>query len=386
MFASAIQPSLSNRFRREHFLLSLFVGACSLALSAAAASPAQTQIDLLLRVAYPENGPGAAVLVRQGDRILVRQGYGLADLRHRVPLAPDRVFRIGSITKEFTAAAVLQLVAAGKLHLDDEVARYVPSFPTHGHRITIAQLLSHTSGIPNYTAEPRFRTIPTVPLTRQDIFDLIKDRPLNFEPGTDWAYCNTGYVLLGAVIEKVSGQSYAAYLRDHILAPAGLSHTAFGEQENLLAARAAGYSRTATGHWVGAVDLSVTQADAAGALVSDVDDLWRWEAALEEGRIVRPDLLALARTPVSLSKGEDRPGYGLGWELPTIAGHRAAGHGGTISGYRSYEISVPDLGLFVAILCNCDRPLADPQDVALQIVSLAADAPRMDGGALLTRN
>ncbi len=303
MCALRIQPTLSNYFRRELFLLGLCVGAAALNRPAAAASAAGTQIDLLLRVAYPDSGPGAAVLVRQGGQILVRQGYGLADLQHRVPLDPDRVFRIGSITKEFTAAAILQLVAAGKLHLNDEATRYVPNFPSHGQRITIAQLLSHTSGIPNYTAEPRFRTIPTVPLTRDQIFGLIKDRPLNFAPGTDWAYCNTGYVLLGAVIEKVSGESYAAYLRDHLLGPAGLRHTAFGEAESLLAARASGYSRTATGRWVGAVNLSATQADAAGALVSDVDDLWRWEAALQAGRIVRPDLLALARTPVSLSRG-----------------------------------------------------------------------------------
>jgi D-alanyl-D-alanine carboxypeptidase len=366
---------LPSRPSRKLIPFGLAVGLMSLSGPVANGTVLETQVDSYLQQCYAQAGPGAAVLVRSGDQTLLRKGYGLADLGHQVPLAPDRVFRIGSITKQFTAVSILQLVAAGKLRLDDDVVQYVPDFPNQGRRITIAQLLSHTSGIPNYTAQANFRSAPQRDLTLRQIFGLIKGRPFNFEPGTDWAYCNTGYVLLGAVIEKVSGQSYASYLQKHIIEPAGLTHTTYGFSPQGVPAQVPGYSRTYGGTWMAAVDLNATQAYAAGALMSDVDDLLKWERALESGRIVRRDLLAQAQSPVRLTSGQWAPGYGFGWELTRVDGYAAAGHGGTISGFRSYELSIPETGLFVAILCNCDRPTFDPQDVALKIARMVTEKP-----------
>jgi len=354
----------------RRILLFAAVG-CILASSTVAgsgASPLEDRIDSLLRESYPADGPGAAVIVVQRGRTLLRKGFGLANVERRVPIAPDAVFRVGSITKQFTAVSVLQLASAGKLRLDDEITRYVPEFQTHGQRITLMHLLTHTSGIRNYTAEAAFRAVPRRDLSLGQILAFIKDEPPNFAPGSRWSYCNTGYVLLGAVIERVSGQSYEAYLRDHVFKAAGLTHTFYGGA----AKEIPGYSRTGNGKWIKAKHINASQAYSAGALVSDVDDLWLWEKSLAEGRLMSPDLLNLARSPARYAEGREQAGYGLGWELGYIDGQPAAGHGGTISGFRTYEVTVPSLGLYVAILCNADRPRADPEQVAEQIARLAA--------------
>lgn len=379
------QPGAGPRFRRSL----LFMAAGWLwALSTeptSLGSPLEAQIDSVLRRSYPSNGPGAAVIVVQRGKTLLRKGFGLADLEHGTPVVPDDIFRVGSITKEFTAVSILQLVAAGKLHLDDEITHYVPDFPTHGQRITLAHLLTHTSGIRNYTADAGFRALPLQDLSLAQILAFIKDKPPNFAPGSHWAYCNTGYVLLGAVIEKVSGQSYEAYLQDHVFKAAGLTHTFYGNARKATPGEIPGYSRTLDKKWTKAVYLNATQAFSAGALLSTVDDLRQWEQALAEGRVVRPDLLALARSPARFAGGREQAGYGLGWELGYIDGQPSAGHGGTISGFRTYEVSVPSLGLYIAILCNSDRPPADPEQVAEQISRLAADEIPLRLGASAAR-
>src|SRR5579862_2205718 len=186
--------------------------------------PSILDVDQLLSQSFPSNAPGAAVLIAQNGEIRLRKGYGLANLELGTPVDPADVFHLCSVTKQFTAVAILQLVQAGKLQLDDDLGAYVPDFPTTGKKVTLAQLLGHTSGIPNAYPE-EWRKTWTQEKSVTQVLDLVRGKPLDFSPGSDWKYSNAGYALLGAVIEKVSGQSYADYLQSHIFTPAGMTHS-----------------------------------------------------------------------------------------------------------------------------------------------------------------
>jgi CubicO group peptidase (beta-lactamase class C family) len=345
----------------------------------------------ILNAAYPANQPGAAVLIARGDQVLLRKGYGLAELDRRTPMRPDRQFRIASISKQFTAVAVLQLVAAGRLRLDDDAAAVDPELWAllPGVHVTVRQLLTHTSGLRNYSDLDRFRDQPTRTMSVSYLLGLIAEHPLRFAPGTAWEYSNTGYLVLAELVERVTGQPFDAYLARSVFAPAGLTRTVAGSAGTGEGAGIAGYSPVIghRGQFQRAVRLNLSQALGAGSLVSCVDDLWKWERAVNGGRVLPAQLVQAAWAPVdlretkmagvaaSLAFGDGRgasPGavpYGFGWELNEVSHHAAVGHGGTLSGYRSYEVQVPDLNLFIAILCNCDRPENDPAQVAATLVA-----------------
>ena len=184
-------------------------------------------IDHLLTTTFQASEPGAAVIVVRNGQVLLRKGYGLANLELGVPVAPEMVFRLGSITKQFTAVAVLMLVDQGSVSLDDDITTFLPDYPTHGHTITIKQLLTHTSGIPSYTDLPELPSLWRNDLTLDELIALFKDQPLDFAPGAQWAYSNSGYVLLGAVIEKVSGMGYGEFVQQRIFTPLGMTHSSY---------------------------------------------------------------------------------------------------------------------------------------------------------------
>lgn len=374
----------------------VFAALASAALPASGAARSQVRsIDRLLAEAYPAGQPGAAVLIAQDGRVILRKGYGTADLATGERMTPDCEFRVASITKQFTAVAVLQLVAQGRIGLDDPVARYLPElFRGRDWGITVRELLAHTSGLKNYSDLDAFRDAPQRAMSTAYLWNLVKGYGVAFAPGTRWEYCNTGYMLLGALVARVTGRPFGEYLAEHVLGPAGLGHTRYGAgpADQTAAARptaagVVGYSPDDDGAgYVPAVVLNLSQANAAGALITRVDDLWRWERAVEAGRVLPGSYVALARSPVELQAtamvasagtpaakhafgdaGAQAP-YGLGWELGEVAGRRTVGHGGTMCGYRSYEVEVPSARLYVVILCNCDRPAHDPADVADQII------------------
>jgi CubicO group peptidase (beta-lactamase class C family) len=346
----------------------------------------------ILNTAYPAQQPGAAVLIARGDQVLLRRGYGLADLEHRSAMRPDRQFRIASISKQFTAVAVLQLVAAGRLKLDDDAAAIDPELFAllPGVHVTIRQLLTHTSGLRNYSDLDQFRDQPTQTMSVSYLLGLIAEHPLRFAPGTAWEYSNTGFLVLADLVEQVTGQPFDTYLARSVFAPAGLTRTVAGTARTGEGAGIAGYSPVIghRGQFQRAVRLNLSQALGAGSLVSCVDDLWKWERAVNGGRVLPARWVQAAWMPVDLQQpkkargaaalalgdglsafGERAPPYGFGWELNEVSRHAAVGHGGTMSGYRSYEVQVPDLNLFIAILCNCDRPENDPAQVAATLVA-----------------
>jgi CubicO group peptidase (beta-lactamase class C family) len=339
--------------RLHRDLLTAFLSLLVVAPAWAQTAPSQdsSALEKLFSEAFPAESPGAAVLVVHNDAVLLRKGFGMANLELKVPVDPGHVFRVGSITKQFTAVAILQLVAAGKIKLDDDIATYVPDFPAAGHKITIAQLLNQTSGLPSYTDEKTWLTTWRQDLKPSELLAFTKGKPPLFTPGTDWAYSNTNYILLGDVIAKLSGESYASYVQTKLLGPAGMQHSQLDNAEDLIPGRVPGYAVAGPKKWKNAAYLSMTHPYAAGALVSTVDDLWKWDKALSTGTLVDAKLLAQAYSNTVLPDGRST-GYGYGWGIGTLGRLKTIEHGGGINGFSAYEMKVPDAGLYIAILSD----------------------------------
>jgi CubicO group peptidase (beta-lactamase class C family) len=339
------------RLHRDLFtaLLSLLI--VGRAWSQTSPSQDSSALERLLSETFPADSPGAAVLVVHNDAVLLRKGFGMANLELKVPIDAEQVFRIGSITKQFTAVAILQLVAAGKVKLDDDVSTYVPDFPAVGQKVTIAQLLNHTSGLPSYTDEKTWFTTWRQDLKPSDLLAFTKGKPPLFPPGTDWAYSNTNYILLGEVIARVSGESYASYVQTKLFAPAGMQHSQYDNAEDVIPGRASGYAVAGPKKWKNAAYLSMTHPYGAGALASTVDDLWKWDKALSAGKLIDMKLLTQAYSDTVLPDGRST-GYGYGWGIGTLGRLKTVEHGGGINGFSAYEMKVPEAGLYVAILSN----------------------------------
>jgi D-alanyl-D-alanine carboxypeptidase len=364
---------LLSRFR----LLAALNFSAGLAGIAGARSPIPAdltgRLDAIMTKAVPAHGPGASVLVTLDGEVLLRKGYGLADCELEVPMDPRDIFRIGSLTKQFTAVAILQLVQAGKIALADDIRIYVPNTPTNGHKVTLYELLTHTSGIPDYTSQPEWEKLMRQDMTVPEILGLVKGKPLDFLPGLSWKYSNTGYILLGAVIEKVSGLSYANYVEQHLLLPAGMNSSSYDQTARLIAHRIPGYVYRRP-RWINAPFLSMTQPFAAGGLLSSVDDMWRWEQALAAGKLVNPTLLQLAYTPAHLPDGHST-GYGFGRFLGHLDSHATIEHGGGIPGFSTYELRVPDANLYVVVFENSLGGMSGPpSELAQQLGRLVLGA------------
>ncbi len=309
------------------------------------------RLDRLVLDYYPSaTEPGAAVLVMLDGKPVLRKGYGMADLEKGVKVTPDMIFRIASVTKQFTAVAVLQLVQAGKVSLTDPITKYVPEFDTQGKTITIENLLTHTSGLFNVTALDGFLSQITTDRKPIEVANLIAGKPLEFEPGSQFKYSNTNYILLGMVIEKVSGRTYAENLEVSIARPLGLADTRYSRDDALTPRHARGYEQEASGPWGPMKPMSMTQPFAAGALESTVDDLAKWTQALADGKAADSKLLERAWTPYKPT--ESPSDYGYGWSIRTESGERWIGHNGGINGFRSAAVWIPEKKVFVAILRN----------------------------------
>ena len=292
-----------------------------------------------------------SVAVLRGRDTLVMKGYGMADLENDVPATPATVYRIGSVTKQFTSVAVMQLVEQGKLSLDDDVTKYVPNAPTHGRKILVRHLLNHTSGIPSYTdVGNSFGRVMRLDLSHDSLLATVKDDSLQFEPGSHFYYNNTGYFLLGMVIERVTGKSYGDYLRDALFAPNGLRSTVYCGNAPLIKRRARGYNGLATG-LINADFLSMDLPYAAGSLCSSVGDLAVWTRLLHSGKLVSPGSFASMTTPVKLTSGRPMQ-YGFGLFMDSLGAHRRIHHGGGINGFISELAYYPDDSLTVVVLSN----------------------------------
>jgi CubicO group peptidase (beta-lactamase class C family) len=295
----------------------------------------------------------------------------MANLELGVPIEPDMVFRLGSITKQFTAVAILMLAEEGQLALDDAITKFLPDYPTPNGTITVEHLLTHTAGIKNYTDMAQW-----LPMWRKDflvheLIDFFKSEPMQFAPGERHEYCNSGYILLGAVIEKISGKTYEQFIQHRIFDRLGMKHSYYDTALPVIPRRVAGYEKSADGY-TNADYLSMTQPYAAGALASSVDDLALWDAALYTDKLLSHTALRSAFLAHILADGSTTE-YGYGWDIAKLAGHSLIGHDGAINGFLTYAIRLPEDHVFVAVLSNNGG--VKPDQLAFQIAASAIGKP-----------
>jgi CubicO group peptidase (beta-lactamase class C family) len=346
------------------------------------ASPAEvTQYaERLMAATYRPDAPGAAVLIARGDEVLFRGARGLANVTTGTPLTTDAVFRIGSVSKQFAAAGLLKLVEAGKVSLDDPLTKYVPGFP-NGEHITVLELLNHTAGVKNYTSIAAWRQGPIDrDLSTAQTIAIFRDAKADFAPGSDWSYSNSGYVLVGAVIEAASGQTWHDYLRTSLFEPLGLTHTGYAADPGFAARQVRGYSLD-DGKVVPAKLISMTIPHAAGALVSTVDDLLKWNRALHEGRVLRNPSYARMITPVGNARAAK---YGFGIELATVQGRPMLEHSGGIFGFESMLEYVQGPDISVVVLQNNDSndDYKGPDMIARKLAAAALGEPYPEATAI----
>ncbi|MCB1049393.1 MAG: serine hydrolase [Acidobacteria bacterium] len=301
-------------------------------------------------------GPGLSVLVARGDSVLLNEGLGLANRNAQRPIRPDTQFRIGSLTKQFTAVAILQLVEAGKLQLTDALETFFPGFPS-GNEITVHHLLAHTSGLINYTDDLDFEDMVTQNISAPELIERIKSKPLQFEPGQRFAYCNSGYFLLGAILEKVSGESYADYLANHLFKPLGMASTFAWPKQGDPSKTAMGYAWNEPNSYVvpGMVEPApvwdLAWAGGAGNMVSTTGDLLQWYRGLRDNTLLKKETLAKAWTPYP-SESDPNNAYGYGWFISRQQGLTCIEHTGGLAGFLTYAGYWPQADLTVVVLTN----------------------------------
>jgi CubicO group peptidase (beta-lactamase class C family) len=309
-------------------------------------------VDDLMRDALRQHPiPGAALAIIRNGRTVKTAAYGMANLERHTPATPETAFEIGSITKQLTAAAILLLAQEGKLAVDDKISRHLQETPPAWSGISIRHLLTHTSGLKNYTGLNGFEAARH--LTQARFIAQIAAHPLDFPPGEKWAYCNTGYNLLGYIIENASGKSYWDFMEQNIFAPLGMSATTRRDAGAIPPFRATGYETNRAGRFI-VRNSDLTDVFSAGALVSTVGDLAKWNAALETDRILTAASRAEMWTPVKLNNGATHL-YGFGWFLEPWQGHANIGHSGSTAGFSASLQRFPEAGLTVILLTNSDE-------------------------------
>jgi D-alanyl-D-alanine carboxypeptidase len=296
---------------------------------------------------------GSVLLAKNGKLILVK-GYGVANIELGVANTPATKFRLGSITKQFTATAILQLEEKGKLKVGDSISKYIPDSPAAWDGITIHHLLTHTSGIPSYTDQAGYQThmrdLAGAPL---DFIDRFRDLPLEFTPGEKFHYDNSGYFLLGVIVERASGMRYEEYLQKNIFQPLGMTDTGYDWPATILKDRASGYSKGAGGEQVNAEFLDMGQPYAAGSLYSTVLDLYKWDRALYTTKVLSAQSLEAAFTPGKFDWAEGIK-YGYGWGIAQVHGHKTVGHGGGINGFSTVIWRAIEEDAVSIVLSNSD--------------------------------
>lgn len=330
------------------------------------------RFDSILESTFSPDQPGAAAIVVRDGVTIYKNAIGVADLELDVPLNPYTIFRIGSITKQFTAAAIMMLVEEDKVSLDDEITKFLPDYPTQGATITVAHLLNHTSGIRSYTNMPGWMEEKIVEnLELEELIDGFKNEPMEFQPGERFKYNNSGYVLLGAIIEKASGMSYEDFIEKRIFEPLNMTRSSYDDHQDIVRGRASGYDGTRKAP-ENAKQFSASQPYAAGSLLSTVDDLATWNAALFGGKVVSKESLEQMITRGKLNNGTEI-NYGYGLVVGTLRGQKMIFHGGGIFGFVTQAAWLPDDNVFVAVLCNAT--FSNPLEVANKLGAVAIGNP-----------
>jgi len=305
------------------------------------------------------------VLVARGDDVLFGKSYGSANLEWNIANTPVTKFRIGSMTKQFTAASILLLEERGKLKVDDPVKKYMPDAPAAWDKITLFNVLTHSAGLPNFTSFPEYAKLQAFPITPEKIVATFKDKPLDFEPGAKFSYSNSGYVLLGYLIEKITGESYEKFLQDNIFTPLGMKDSGYDSNSAIIERRASGYGPSPAGP-VNAEYVHMSIPHGAGALYSTTQDLLKWQLALYGGKLLKPESLAKMTTPF-------KDDYGFGLIIRTTDGRKQMWHNGGIQGFNSSMAWYPESKTTIVVLANLNGPAPDQMLPQLAAVAFGKD-------------
>ena len=341
----------------------LFLAIFAVASSVVASAQTVADVDAVVQKLIESKTPAAGVAVVRDGKVVLAKGYGAADVETKTLATENTAFQIASVTKQFTAVAVVMLVEEGKLKLEDPLGRYVPDVPGKWSGVTIRQLLNQVSGIPNYTAVGKL--VSEKSYTQPEILALVKDVPHRFEPGTKWEYSNTNYFLLGMVIEKASGKSYSDFMRERIFKPLGMTSTVINTSGLKIKNAALGYTRQ-NGSWQRSKIDDPSQPWAAGAIVSTPADMAKWAMAVGEGKLLRKASWDEALKSGTLADGKPA-NYAFGWQVRKFGETNHLSHGGGIAGFNSFIARFPAENLTVVVLANTIGPA---QELAFKIAGV----------------
>ncbi len=318
-------------------------------------------MDQLVQAHVTDHTFMGSVLVARDKEVIFSKGYGFADLEWDVANSPGTKFRLGSVTKQFTAASILLLEERGKLSVNDPVKKYMPDAPAAWDQITIMHLLTHTSGIPNFTSFPDYPKLEPFAATPEQLVGRFRDKALEFEPGSKWNYSNSGFVLLTYLIEKIAGASYETFVRENIFTPLGMKDSGVDSNSAVIHRRASGYVYSKD-HFENAGFIHMSIPQGAGALYSTTEDLLKWEQGLFGGKLLKPASLEKMMTPF-------KSDYAFGLQVTTTGGHKRIEHGGGIEGFNTYLTYYPDDKLTVVVLSNVNGNA--PGEIAGKLAALA---------------
>lgn len=325
--------------------------------------------DSLIRSTFNDkNGPGGVFMVAHHGKTVFHKSYGKANLELNVDMSTDQVFQIGSMTKQFTAVAIMMLNESGKLDLHKAINHYLIDYP-NGDKITIHHLLTHTSGIKDFTKMKNINDIAQKEMTPQMLIDFFKNEPCDFAPGEKFEYNNSGYVILGFIIEKTSGMSYEAFIQNNIFSKLGMKHSRYATDRNLISLRAYGYQKKDT-IYVNKTNINYSVPYASGALMSSANDMLLWQDAIAHHQLINAQSTAKVFSNYELNNGE-KISYGYGWHLKEINSKISYEHGGSIFGFKSMGVYLPKDDIFVLGLSNCD--CHSPTKVSRDIAALYLD-------------
>ncbi|TXE02809.1 serine hydrolase domain-containing protein [Algoriphagus aquimarinus] len=324
----------------------------------------ESKIDSLLESTFSPEGPGAVFLVAKAGKPIYKKAFGQANLELNVPMNTDNVFEIGSMTKQFTAVAILMLMEQEMLQLDDEITKFIPDYPTHGKTITVHHLLTHTSGIKSFTSMKSLRTIEKQDLTPMELIDFFKNEPMDFDPGEEYKYNNSGYVILGNIIEILSGDSYADFIEKNIFQKLEMNSSQYASHSQVIPNRAYGYHQK--DEYVNRNYISLSLPYSSGSLMSTVEDMLKWNEAIKNNILLKPETMVTAFENYSLNNGE-KIDYGYGWNISSLSESLSYEHGGSIFGFKSMGVYLPKEDIYVIGLSNCDcnSPTVLTRDIAI---------------------
>jgi CubicO group peptidase (beta-lactamase class C family) len=310
------------------------------------------KIDSLIQSELKEtNGPGGVFLISKKGKPIYEKAFGMANLELDSKLNTNSIFQIGSMTKQFTAVAILMLEEQGKLKVSDPVAKYIPSYP-NGDKITIHHLLTHTSGIKDFTKMKALQNIAQKEMTPEQMVDFFKNEPVDFAPGEKFEYNNSGYVVLGYIIELASGETYEDFIKKNIFDKAGMTNSYYASDRKIIKNRAFGYHKKSTGY-VNKTVINFSVPFSSGSLMSTLDDMLKWQNALNQNLLLSSKEETKAFTKYKLNNGQEIE-YGYGWHLKNISGIPTREHGGSIFGFKSMAVYIPSEDIYVLGFSNCD--------------------------------